>query len=130
MSDNPHADCSSCLGSGTNSVGGSSRELIRVNLCQPLRQLCDESTSTIFLSGALPSINGVFTVTNTSTFCTMTVCIFDAQGYSSYEIQPLSSIAVVVDNVTSISFYCTSVNSCATVYCTGKFEANFYYLLS
>ncbi|WP_044893525.1 S-Ena type endospore appendage [Bacillus alveayuensis] len=119
--------CPLCIGSGGTLDGGDGgKELIKLNLCQPLRQECDDTPDTIFSSGPLPSINGVFTVNNKSSDCTMTVTVIDANNPApgtDFIVPPGSSVAVAVEAVELITYTCAGDGA----FCTGAFEANFYY---
>ncbi|RFA31591.1 hypothetical protein CAI16_20450, partial [Virgibacillus dokdonensis] len=96
-----------CLGSAASLVANT--ELIKTNLCQPLRQICDGTTvGTIFFGGALPEVNGIFTVTNSSSACTIDIAVTDANGAAvAYTIPPQSSVAVAVDTLTNVTYTCT-----------------------
>ncbi|RFA31754.1 hypothetical protein CAI16_20005 [Virgibacillus dokdonensis] len=114
-----------CLGSG--GATNTSTELIPINLCQPIRTTCDPSSIyPLFFAGSLPTINGIFTVTNSSSVCDMVVEVTDENGVLSYNVPPLSSVSVNVEGVTLIQINCIG----ATGFCTGSFEANFYSCVS
>ncbi|WP_396027185.1 S-Ena type endospore appendage [Bacillus cereus group sp. BfR-BA-01331] len=103
--------------------------MIKINLCQSLRKPCEQSQDTIFSSPIFPSINGVFTVSNAITICTINLFVTDARRTSvSYTIPAHSSIAIAVNNVSLIQYNCSGDDP--ATFCTGAFEANFYYCVS
>ncbi|AUJ23837.1 S-Ena type endospore appendage [Virgibacillus dokdonensis] len=114
----------SCLGSA-NSLA-TNTELMKTNVCHSIRHICDGTTpSTIFLSDAILGISGIFTVTNSSSSCTMNLSVIDANGTIAYSIPPQSSVAITADTLTSITYTCTGADP--TAFCTGSFEASLYY---
>ncbi|KGX88267.1 S-Ena type endospore appendage [Pontibacillus litoralis] len=123
--------CPPCIGSGSTLNGaGDGAELIKVNLCQPLRNLCDGVTEgTIFFSGSIPAVDGLFTVSNSSADCTINLLVTDVNGDDiAYTIPPQSSVAIAVNDLTSITYTCTGPDPAN--FCTGAFEANLHYCVS
>ncbi|RFA35841.1 hypothetical protein CAI16_07260 [Virgibacillus dokdonensis] len=114
----------SCLGSASSLT--TNTELMKTNVCHSIRHICDGVTpSLIFTNGLFPEVNGIFTVTNSSTNCTTDLTVVDANGTATYTIAPQSSVAVTAETLTSITYTCTGPDP--TAFCTGSFEANFYY---
>ncbi|SHH95916.1 S-Ena type endospore appendage [Virgibacillus chiguensis] len=129
MTCNFSAKDAACIGSREDR---STAELLKTNLCLPLRQPCDDILRIIFISGALPIINGIFTISNTSLDCVMTVEVTDANGAAvGYTILSQSSIAISVESLTLIQLSCTGeTGPDPSIFCSGAFEANLNYCVS
>ncbi|RFA35842.1 hypothetical protein CAI16_07265 [Virgibacillus dokdonensis] len=116
-------DTQQCLGAATSLQ--TNTELMKINLCQPIRNICDGTSEILFFANDIPEVNGIFTVTNSSSNCTILLSVLDRNGFIVYALSPQDSFTAGTNELIDISYTCTGPDP--TAFCTGSFEANLYY---